>query len=101
MDLQTILQGINPATAQAFVHAARQVIDALLIEGERIRQTQTPAPRDYETAGLPRDTPGGGWLGQEELRDAAQRTAEAVALEKWADGVLFAIKALVAIGGVL
>ncbi len=98
MDWQTALQRIDPAAAQAFVRAARAVIDALLIEGERVRQTQTPAARDYETAELSRETPAGGWLGHEELRAAAQQMAEAIATEKWLDGVIFAVKALAVAG---
>ncbi|MEW6253662.1 MAG: hypothetical protein AB1716_23700 [Planctomycetota bacterium] len=101
MDWRSAIERIDPAAAQAFVRAARKVIDALLIEGERVRQTQTPAPRDYPNAGLSRETPGGGWISHEELRSAAQDMAEAIAAEKWTDGLLCALKALVAVGALL
>ncbi len=101
MDWQTVVQRIDPAAAQAFVRAARTVIDALLIESERVRQMQTPVARDYQTAELSREAPAGGWLGHEELRAAAQRMAEAIAAEKWLDGLAFALQALVAAGALL
>ncbi len=101
MDWQTVIQRIDPAAAQAFVQAARNVVDALLIEGERVRQTQTPPPRDYETADLSRESPAGGWISPEELRAAVQRMAEAIASEKWLDGLVAALKVLVALGVVL
>ncbi len=100
MDLTKLLQSIDTNTAQAFVTAARHVIDALLIEGERIQETQTPPTVDYENAELPRSSPAGGWLSHSELRQAAQRMAEAIAAEKWADGVLFAIRALALLGAI-
>lgn len=101
MDLRSVLTNIDAQTAQAFVAAARHVIDALLIEGERVRQTQTPEARDYNQAGLPRDAAAGGWLSHEELRDTARRMAEAVAAEKWTDGFVAALQLLAAVGGML
>lgn len=99
MDLRTLLTRIDAETARAFVTATRHVIDAMLIEGERVQQAQTPGARDYNTADLLRTTPAGGWLTHSALRDAARQLAEAVAAEKWADGVLFALQALRAVGG--
>ena len=99
MDLRTILNGIDAETARAFVTAARHAIDALLIEAERVRQMQTPALRDYNTAGLPRGTPPGGWLAHEELRETARRMAEALATEKWVDGFIAAVQVLRMLGG--
>jgi hypothetical protein len=101
MDITNLVKSLDPATIQAFVTAARRVIDALLIEGERIRQTQTPTPRDYNAAGLPRATAAGGWLSHEELRDTARRMAEAIAAEKWTDGLITALKLLGALGVML
>jgi hypothetical protein len=101
MDVSSIVRSIDQDTARALVMAARRVIDALLIEGERIRQTQTPAPHDYNAAGLPRATAGGGWLSHEELRDTARRMAEAIAAEKWTDGLITALKLLGALGVML
>jgi hypothetical protein len=94
MDLQKLLQNIDADTARAFVSAASHVIDALLFETARVGETFTPATRDYENATLPRTTPAGGWISHEELRQTTQRIAEAIAAEKWADGVALAIQVL-------
>ena len=99
MNIGEIAKCIDADTARAFVTAARHVIDALLIEAERVRQTQTPVPRDYAEAELPRSAPAGGWLSHEELGHTAQRLAEAIAAEKWTDGLLFALKLLRGFGG--
>lgn len=101
MDLRTLVQNIDAATARAFVQAGRHVIDALLIEAQRVRAVQTPAPRDYNAAELPRETPAGGWLGHDELKATARELAEALAAERWVDGVLLTIRALSFVGGVL
>ncbi len=102
MDWQTMIQNIDANTAQAFVRAARHVIDALLIEAGRVRATQTPAPREYNNAAtLPRETPAGGWLSHDELRETARQMTEAIAAEKWAEGLLCALRTLALMGGVL
>ncbi len=98
MTLDELARSIDATTARAFVAATRHVIDALLIEAARVRQTQTPALRDYESAALPSDTPPDGWIGHEELRRTTQQMSEALAAEKWGEGVLFAIRALGALG---
>ena len=101
MDWQSFVKGINAEAAQAFVTAARHVIDALLIEAERQRQVQTPPSRDYNaTAGLPRTDPPGGWLAHEDLRQTVRDMAEAIAAEKWTDGVVATLKVIVLLGGV-
>ena len=100
MDLQTIVDRIDASTARAFVTAARHVIDAMLIEAERVRQTQTPGARDYDTASLPRETPAGGWLSHDELRQTTQKMSEAIATEKWKDGMLLMLRILAGLGGV-
>jgi len=98
MTLEQTLRQVNPDTARAFVTAARNIIDALLIEAHRIQQVQTPAPRDYAAGGLPRTAPPGGWIADDELRTATQRMSEALAMEKWTEGVLAALRALNLIG---
>lgn len=100
MNWKSLLERIDPATALAFVAAARNVIDALLIENERSAQAQSPEPRDYRTAGLDRSAPAAGWISDQELRRATQQMSEALAAERWTEGALFAIRALVLIGGV-
>ena len=99
MDLRKLLQNVDAETARAFVTAARRVIDALLLEAARAKETRTPEVRDYEDATLPRTAPAGGWLSHEELRQTTQKMAEAVAAEKWADGVAFAIQLLTRFAG--
>ena len=100
MDWQALIKGIDADAARAFVTAARHVIDALLVEAERQRQTQAPPVRDYNAAaGLTREDAPGGWLGHEELRATMRRMAEAVAAEKWSDGVVAALKVLAVLGG--
>ncbi|MFQ5805330.1 MAG: hypothetical protein ACE5I3_02640 [Phycisphaerae bacterium] len=99
MDLRKLLRNIDAETARAFVSATRHVMDALLFEVARVGETRTPGTRDYENATLPRATPAGGWLSHEELRRTTQKMAEAMAAEKWADGVVFAIRLLTRIAG--
>jgi hypothetical protein len=94
MDLRRLLQQIDAETARAFVGAARHVLDALLLEAARAEEMQTPGPRDYENAELSRATPAGGWLSHAELRKTTQEMTEAIAAEKWVDGVAFAIQLL-------
>ncbi len=99
MQLQTLFRQVDAETARAFVVAARQVIDAMLIEARRIEQTRTPTPRNYDDAGLPREAPPGGWISHSELRRVTQEMAEAIAAERWCDGVLAAVRLLSRIGG--
>jgi hypothetical protein len=101
MDIKAVVNSIDTNTARAFVTAARHVIDALLIEAERVRKTQTPEPRDYNSASLSREAAPGGWISPEELRDTARRLAEAISAEKWVDGVVFAVQIIAACGGTL
>lgn len=100
MDLQKLLRNIDAETARAFVSAARQVLDALLLEAARTEQMQTLPTRDYDGATLSRVTPAGGWLSHEEPRQTTQKMAEALAAEKWADGVACAIRLLTRFAGV-
>ncbi len=98
MDLKAVVKRLDARTAQAFVTAARHVIDAMMIESQRVRQTRTPGEVDYASAGLSREAAPGGWISHEELRGTVQKMGEAIAAEKWTDGVLFAIKVLSAVG---
>lgn len=99
MELGTILKHVDAGTARAFVTAARHVIDALMIEAARVRQARTPGVTDYASAGLSREAPGGGWIADEELRGVTQRMSEAIAAEKWVEGVAFAVQAIALLGG--
>lgn len=99
MDWREVVRGIDAETARAFVTAACRVIDAMLIETQRRQAAQTPEQRDYEQAGLRRDTAAGGWLAHEEVRRTVQHLAEAVAAEKWTEGVLAALAVLRCLGG--
>lgn len=100
MDLKKLADAINAETARAFVHAARNVIDAMLIEAARVEQTQTPEKRDYDSAELSRSAPAGGWMSHTELRQATQNMAEAIAAEKWTEGVAFAVQVLAQLGAI-
>lgn len=99
MDLMSLVQRIDARTARAFVVAARHVIDALLIEAEQSERSNTPTATDYEHAELPRSAPAGGWLSPGELRRTTQELAEAVAAERWVDGVLTTVRVLRMLGG--
>lgn len=99
MDLIALTKKIDAKTARAFAKAARHVIDAMLVEAECIRKTQTPRPRDYRQAGLSRASAAGGWLSHVELRETSARLAEAIAGEEWLDGLLIAVRALAIAGG--
>ena len=94
-----IIERLDAGTARAFVSAARHVIDAMLIEAQHVKQAQTPGAVDYESAGLSREAPAGGWISDGELRRTTQQMSEAIAAEKWTDGAVFAIKAMSALGG--
>ncbi len=99
MDLVTFAEQLDQNTARTFVRAARQVIDALLIEAQHVQQTQTPAARDYNDATLSREAPAGGWLSDSALRDTVQQLAEAISAEKWTDGFVCAVRLLGELGG--
>lgn len=99
MNLETIAKQVDMGTARAFVTAARHFIDALLIEGQRVKSTATPGERDYNASGgLSRETPGGGWISNEDLRSATQRMSEAIAEEKWVEGAVFAVRVMALLG---
>lgn len=97
MNLKSIAERLDVQTARAFVGAARHVIDAMLIEAERVRQAQTPGRKDYRAGELSRETPGGGWLSHDELRAASQQMSEAIAGERWVDGFVAAMRVLAAV----
>lgn len=99
MQIGELLKAVDAETARAFVQAARNVIDAMLIEAARIEETQTPGAVDYENATLSREAPAGGWISHAELRRATQEMSEALAAEKWVDGMLAAMRLLRVIGG--
>ena len=98
MNWKAILDQIDAGTARSFVSATRNVIDAMLIEAARVEQTSAPQVRDYDSAELSRETPGGGWISHEELRATTQRMAEAIAAEKWTDGMMTAMRLLTSLG---
>ncbi len=101
MDFRRMLEQIDPVAARAFIRAARNVVDALLIEAARAAPASAPTERDYAAAQLDRSAPAGGWLSAEEVRGSVQRMNEALALEKWTDGLIAAFRALSVMGGAL
>jgi hypothetical protein len=99
MEWQSLVKNIDGETARAFVTAARHIIDALMVEAERVRETRGPGGRNYNADGLPRASAPGGWLPHDELRATARRMAEAIAAEKWIDGVVATLQVLALFGG--
>ncbi|MBN2447089.1 MAG: hypothetical protein JXO22_10200 [Phycisphaerae bacterium] len=98
MDLMKVIEQLDEGTAKSFVEGARHVIDAMLIEAERVKQAQTPARRDYASAELSREAPGGGWLSDSELSALTQEMAEAIAGERWTDGARSVLQLLTSLG---
>jgi hypothetical protein len=98
MSLQQALQKVDVNVAREFVKAAKRVIDAMLLETARATPEPTPGRRDYETAGFSREAPAGGWISAGELRRTTQLMSEAIAAEKWTEGVMLAVRALGGIG---
>lgn len=98
MRLETVLKQIDEQTARAFVQAARHVIDAMLIEGQRVAQASGPKARDYNSTHIEATTPAGGWISDSEVHELARRLSEAIAAEKWVDGIVFAVRLM---GGVV
>ncbi len=99
MGWEQVVQRVDAASAQAFVRAARRVIDAMLIEAEEVRATQTPTRIDYRTAELSRAAPSGGWISTGELKRTSQLMSEAIATERWTDGVIAAVRLFRMMGG--
>lgn len=99
MDMVQLAKGLDAGAVRAFVTAARHVIDALMIEATRLEQVRTPGVRDYATAELSREAPGGGWIASDELRATTQKLTEAIAAEKWVEGFVVAVRLLSALGG--
>lgn len=94
MNLATILEQVDARTARAFVEAARTFIDALLIESARIEQTRTPGEVDYRHESLSREAAPGGWISHAEIAETTRKMSEAIAAEKWVDGVVFAARVM-------
>lgn len=92
MNLIELANQLDVGTAKAFVQAARNVIDAMMIEARRVQQTQTPGTKSYATAELSRAAPPGGWISPTELAATQQRMLEAISAEKWADGFIAAMR---------
>ena len=99
MDLPELFRGVDVQTAREFVNSARRVVDALLIESERVEKEKGVSRRDYNTTDLDRSDPASGWISHSELRDTARRMSEAIAREKWTEGLFFALKLLGKVGG--
>lgn len=95
---QAVLASMTPENVRAFVEAARNVIQACMVELEKVSAIQTPKPTDYTTAELNASAPPGGWITDTELRNTVQKMNEAIAAERWVDGALFVIKAIAVLG---
>ena len=99
MDLRRLIQGVDGEAARRFVEATQHILDAMLLEAARAHPEPEPGVRDYREASLMHGSPEGGWLSHEELRATTQQIAEAIAAEKWTDGLLFAIRLLTRVSG--
>jgi hypothetical protein len=100
MDWSKLMERMDPAVVTQFVRAGRHVIQAMLYESERMRATQTPGEVDYNEAALARAAPERGWLTHDELRTGAMKLDEAVAAERWLDGMRLTLGLLRGLGGV-
>ncbi|MFO0971844.1 MAG: hypothetical protein U1A27_00180 [Phycisphaerae bacterium] len=97
--IRQLLARVTPETAKALVHATRTVLDAIGAEQSRIAASAAPPGGvDYAAAGHDRTSPAGGWITPDELRERGQAMSEAIAAEKWIDGVVAAIQALALLG---
>lgn len=94
MTIEQIASRIDAGSAQAFVRAARHVIDAMMIEANHVQQTQTPGQTDYANVGLTREAPAGGWISRSEIHAAQQQMTEAISAEKWVEGFAAAVRVL-------
>lgn len=94
MQVAKVAEKLDADVLKQFVVGVQKVIEALLIEQEHVGSQPGPVPVDYNTAGLPRAEPPGGWIGTGELRAASQKMSEAIAAEKWVEGFVFAVQAM-------
>lgn len=94
MSLQQMVNALDVNVVREFVRSAKRVIDAMLLETAKATPAPTPGMKDYETAGLSRAAPAGGWISAGELRRTTQLMSEAIAAEKWTEGALLAIRVL-------
>jgi len=101
MNLTALLSSVRPETARAFVTAAWSILQALRVELEQSAERRTPPVRNYNERELSRTAPAGGWLTDEELCQTVDALAEAIAAEKWTDGLITTLKVLSALGGLL
>ena len=99
MELKQLIGAIDARTAQSFVSATRRLLEVLLVEGQRVSAAQVPGKRDYNTTEIDRGGPASGWLSRDELRAASTEMAEAIAAEKWTEGVMVALRAVKFVGG--
>lgn len=94
MNLEAIAKRIDADSARAFVHAARNLVNAVMVEVARQKDVSGPTPRDYRSAGLSSEPAPGGWISRGELDRACQQMSEAMAAEKWVEGVMAAVRAI-------
>lgn len=98
MKLEEIAKRVDEGNARAFVQAARHLINAMMVETARQADSQGPAAgagaRDYRTAELSREAAPGGWISRAELDRTNQQLIEAIAAEKWIEGVVAAVRVM-------
>ena len=98
--LNAILPKLTPQVMQNFVHAARTFIDSVAVEAAAVAAKETPGATDYRTANHDRSPPTGGWIDFDEVRQKSKQMTEAIAAEKFADGVITTLQALALFGAI-
>lgn len=94
MNPMILAHSLEPAVLRRFVHAVRNVVDAMLIQAPPPRPAPPPGMRDYNAAPLVNGAPDGGWIDVSELQITSQRMNEAIAAERWVDGFVAAVELL-------
>jgi len=85
--------------ARQFVLTVQRWIEAGLLPPTKVGAGPVPGRVDYGTAKIGSVAPAGGWLSDAEVKSVAQGMTEAIAAEKWFDGVKFAVQLVILAGG--
>ncbi len=85
--------------ARQFVLTVQRWIELGLLPPTKVGAGPVPGRVDYGTAKIGSVAPAGGWLSDAEVKSAAQGMTEAIAAEKWFDGVKFAVQLVILAGG--
>lgn len=95
--IEEIVKTLNIEDVKKFVIAVNNIVSQLLVQPTQTGPVDN-APIDYNAKQMPDYKPKGGWINVDELRNKNQQMTEAISLEKWTDGFIFALQALAAVG---